>query len=67
MKSSKNAAIAGNVARLRIRIAQLMGADVYNILSHLHISIDEFDTPELYLDAVFDHRVLQAIDQQTGT
>lgn len=66
MKSSKNAAIAGNVARLRIRIAQLMGADVNKILAHLDISMDELETPELYLDAEFDNRVWQAIEQQTG-
>jgi len=63
---SKNAAIGGNVARLRIRIAQLMGADVNRILTHLNITMDELENPELYLDADFDNRVWQAIEQQTG-
>lgn len=66
MKISKNAAIGGNIARLRIRIAQLMGADIDAILAHLDITMEQLETPELYLDAEFDNRVWQAIEQQTG-
>lgn len=66
MSSSNNAAVGGNVARLRIRIAQLMGADVDEILAYLGIDMQALESPELYLDAEFDNRVWQAIEQQTG-
>ncbi len=66
MSRSKLAAIGGNVAQLRIRIAQLMGADVDKILAHLGVTMDELEDPELYLDAEFDNRVWEAIEKQTG-
>ncbi len=66
MKISNNAAVGGNVARLRIRIAQLMGADVEEILERLDIDLQALESPELYLDAEFDNRVWQVIEQQTG-
>ncbi|MGH1372093.1 MAG: AraC family transcriptional regulator ligand-binding domain-containing protein [Cellvibrionaceae bacterium] len=66
MKISSNAAVGGNVAQLRIRIAQLMGADLDKMLAHLCIDMEALESPELYLDAEFDNRVWQAIEQQTG-
>lgn len=66
MRLSKNAAVGGNVAQLRIRIAQLMGADVDTVLTLLGINMDELQSPELYLDAEFDNRVWQVLEQQTG-
>ncbi len=66
MSQTKHAAIGGNVAQLRIRIAQLMGADIDKILTHLGVRMEELEDPELYLDAEFDNRVWEAIEQHTG-
>lgn len=66
MGINKNVAVGGNVAQLRIRIAQLMGADVDRVLTHLGISMDDLQSPELYLDAEFDNRVWQVLEQETS-